>query len=145
MSPLITLPSPGPQAPLQGAEPAVFDAYATGDHSRAALAVVNQTQTDQRDLRVRVRVYDVAGRVREDRTSPPVDVASGGTTTALWLPRVATDSPVFFVRVALLDGTGHLVTDSTYWQSQRRDDVGDPGNDRAFELRPARWAGASAF
>ncbi|MBX7455075.1 glycoside hydrolase [Mycolicibacterium sp. 3033] len=124
---------------------AVFDAYATGDHNRAALTVVNQTPVDQRDLRVRVRVYDLAGRVREDRTSGPVAVASGGTVTALWLPRVATESPVFFVRLELRDASDHLVTDSTYWQSQRRDDVGDAGNDQAFELRPARWADMTAL
>ncbi|WP_370464442.1 glycoside hydrolase [Mycolicibacterium sp. 018/SC-01/001] len=124
---------------------ATFDAYATGDHSRAALTVVNQTPVDHRDLRVRVRVYDLQGRVRDDRTSPPVAVASGGAAPALWLPRVAPDSPVFFVRVELLDAAGHLVTDSTYWQSQRRDDVGTPSNDQAFELRQDRWADMTAL
>lgn len=119
---------------------AVFDAYATGDHSRAAITVVNQTPAEHRGLTVRVRVYDLQGRVREDRTSAPVDVAAGGHTAALSLPRVARDSPVFFVRLDLRDAAGALVTENTYWQSQRRDDVGDPGNDQAFELRPASWA-----
>jgi len=125
---------------------AVFDSYATGDHSHATISVVNQTPAQHRDLTVRVRVYDLTGRVREDRTSSPVDVASGAAAAALELPRVARDSPVFFVRLELRDAAGSVVTDNTYWQSQRRDDVGDPRNDQAFELRTvASWADMTAL
>ena len=44
-------------------------------------------------------------------------------------------SPVFFVRCELRHATGALLGENTYWQSQRRDDVGNPRNDQAFELR----------
>ncbi|AFM17640.1 beta-galactosidase/beta-glucuronidase [Mycolicibacterium chubuense NBB4] len=123
----------------------VFDSYATGNHDHATVAVVNQTPADRRDLQVRVRVYDVQGRLRDDRTAAHVDVASGGTAPALTLPRVATDSPVFFVRCEVRDGAGTLLGDNVYWQSQRRDDVGDPRNDQAFELRAASWADMAAL
>ena len=49
----------------------VFDSYATGDHSQANVTLVNQTPNDRSDLQVRVRVYDLAGRMREDRISRP--------------------------------------------------------------------------
>ena len=52
---------------------------------------------------------------------------------------------MFFVRLDLRDAAGALVADNTYWQSQRRDDVGDPTNDQAFELRPAAWADMTAL
>ena len=123
----------------------VFDSYATGDHDEAAVTVVNQTPGDRRDLRVRVRVYDLQGRVREDRTAQHIDVAAGTAAKALTLPRVARDSPVFFVRCELRDAAGALLGENTYWQSQRRDDVGNPRNDQAFELRQASWADMTAL
>ena len=118
----------------------VFDSYATGDHNLAKVTVVNQTPSDQQNLRVRVRVYDLAGRVREDRAADNLSVGSGGTAAALTLPRVAQDSRVFFVRCELFDEAGNVVAQNVYWQSQRRDDVGDPRNDSAFELKQASWA-----
>ena len=39
------------------------------------------------------------------------------------------------VRVRVYDRKGALLGENTYWQSQRRDDVGNPRNDQAFELR----------
>src|SRR6185503_1222498 len=54
----------------------VFDSYATGNHDHANITVVNQTPSDHRDLAVRMRVYDLQGRVRDDRSAGDVDVAS---------------------------------------------------------------------
>ncbi|MDX1891795.1 glycosyl hydrolase 2 galactose-binding domain-containing protein [Mycolicibacterium sp. 050158] len=119
---------------------AVFDSYATGDHSQANVTLVNQTPAEVGDARVRVRVYDLTGRLRDDRTSAPLDVPSGGTAPALVLPREARDSRVFFVRCEVLDATGKVVDENTYWQSQRNDDVGDPDVDFAFDLKQASWA-----
>ncbi|MDV3126372.1 glycoside hydrolase [Mycobacterium sp. 21AC1] len=118
----------------------VFDSYATGDHDTANVTVVNQSPEVQRDLTVRVRTYDLAGRVRDDRSSGPLTAPSGGAVAALTLPRQARDSPVFFVRCELIDAKGEVVAANTYWQSQQRDDVGSPGNDRAFDLTQTRWA-----
>jgi exo-1,4-beta-D-glucosaminidase len=56
------------------------------------------------------------------------------------LPRLARDSSVVFVRAQLLDWSGKVVSENVYWQSQQLDDVGDPSNDVAFELKQASWA-----
>ena len=69
-----------------------------------------------------------------------IDVTSGGAVQALTLPRLARDSSVFFVRAQLLDQTGKVVSENVYWQSQQLDDVGDPSNDSAFELKQVSWA-----
>ena len=119
---------------------AVFDSYATGDHRTANVTAVNQSAEDHRGLRVRVRTYDLQGRVRDDRTSGPLDVPAGAGVRALTLPQIAPDSRVVFVRCELLDSAGEVVTENVYWQSQRRDDVGDPRNDAAFELNQESWA-----
>jgi exo-1,4-beta-D-glucosaminidase len=123
----------------------VFDSYATGNHDHANITVVNQTPSEHRDLTVRVRVYDLQGRVRDDRSAGNVDVTSGGTAQALTLPREALDSRVFFVRAQLLDKAGKVLSENVYWQSQQPDDVGDPSNDIAFELNQTSWADMTAL
>jgi len=118
----------------------VFDSYATGKHDHANITVVNQTPRQQTGLTVRVRVYDLQGRVRDDRSAGNIDVTPGGTAQALTLPRLARDSSVLFVRAQLLDRAGKVVSENVYWQSQQLDDVGDPSNDSAFELKQVSWA-----
>ena len=118
----------------------VFDSYATGDRTTANVSVVNQTPDTVENVRVRVRVYDLRGRVRDDRTSGPLTVASGAAAPAIRLPREARDSRVFFVRSQLLDSTGNVLGENVYWQSQQNDDVGEPNNDFAFESRQISWA-----
>ena len=39
-----------------------------------------------------------------------------------------------------MDSSGAVVADNVYWQSQQRDDVGDPRNDTAFSLKQVSWA-----
>jgi exo-1,4-beta-D-glucosaminidase len=123
----------------------VFDSYATGDHRSARVFLVNQTPSNQQNLRVRVRVYDLQGRLRDDRAADNLSVTSGGTVEAMALPRVAQDSDVFFVRCELFDSAGNVLTENVYWQSQQLDDLGDPRNDSAFELSQTSWADMTAL
>jgi exo-1,4-beta-D-glucosaminidase len=118
----------------------VFDSYATGNHNNANITVVNQTPRDQTGLTVRVRTYDLQGKVRDDRSAGNIKVTHGGAVQALTLPRLARDSSVVFVRAQLLDPAGKVVSENVYWQSQQLDDVGDPRNDSAFELNQTSWA-----
>ena len=92
-----------------------------------------------------MRVYDLQGRVRHDAAADHLSVAPGGAVQALTLPRLAWDSRVFFVRCELFDQAGKRVADNVYWQSQRLDDVGDPRNDWAFELKQSSWADMTAL
>lgn len=123
----------------------VFDSYAKGDHSQAEITVVNQTADDVAGLRARVRVYDLQGRVRDDRTAAAPGVGSGDALTVLTLPRVARDTPVFFVRCELLDADGAVVAQNVYWHSQQRDDAAQPADDGPFETRQTSWADMTAL
>ncbi|MGC1618841.1 MAG: hypothetical protein WA765_10170, partial [Candidatus Acidiferrum sp.] len=118
----------------------VFDSYATGDHSEAKITVVNQTPRQQKNLRVRVRVYDLEGKLREDRHAENIVVDPGRAVQAMTLPRFPDSSAVFFVRCQLLDAKEKVLSENVYWQSQKDDDVGDPKNDSAFGLKPVSWA-----
>jgi len=126
----------------KGLEPlsVVFDSYAGSNHHRATVTVVNQSPEAKQDLRVRVRIYDLSGKVRDDRAADGIDVASGSTAAAMTLPPGPADSRVFFVRCQLLDASGGVITENVYWQSQVPDDVGPPANDTAFDSRQISWA-----
>jgi exo-1,4-beta-D-glucosaminidase len=97
----------------QGLRPlsVVFDSYATGDHRQARVTVVNQGPDAKTDLRVRVRTYDLSGKLRDDRGAGE-----------------------------LLDTGGGVLAENVYWQSQTPDDVGPPANDTAFDSRQISWA-----
>lgn len=123
----------------------VFDAYATGDHRRAEISVVNQSPEDTTGLRVRVRIYDLTGRVRGDRSADGIAVASGASAPALTLPPGPPDSPVFFVRCELLDAAGSSIVENVYWQSQVIDDVGPAFNNSAFESNQVSYADMTAL
>lgn len=123
----------------------VFDSYATGNHRQAKVTVVNQTPEEHRDLRVRVRTYDLRGRLRDDRAADDIGVDPGAAVQAMTLPSGPADSPVFFVRCELLDAANDVVAQNVYWQSQQADDVGPPANDAAFDSRQVSWADMTAL
>ena len=122
----------------------VFDSYATGDHQQAKVTVVNQSPERRKDLRVRVRIYDLAGKIRLDRTVDDITVNPGSYAPALTLGPGPTDSPVFFVRCELQDADG-TITENVYWQSRQIDDVGPVYNDTAFESKQISWADMTAL
>ncbi len=123
----------------------VFDSYATGDHRQATVRVVNQSPDDTDKLRVRVRLYDLNGTQRLDRTAEGIAVPSGGAAQAMTLPPGPADSPVFFVRCELLGPDGAVLSENIYWQSQTVDDVGPPANDAAFDSKQVSWADMTAL
>ncbi|MGO8719800.1 MAG: glycosyl hydrolase 2 galactose-binding domain-containing protein [Acidobacteriaceae bacterium] len=102
----------------------VFDSYATGDHTKANITVVNHTPKEQDHLRVRVRIYDIEGKLRLDRSASNIRVASGGAVHVLTLPCLDNISSVYFVRCELFDGSGKRVVQNVYWQSTTDDEIG---------------------
>ena len=123
----------------------VFDSYAAGDHSQARIIVFNQTPGDVRGLRVRTRVYDLDGKLRDDRSADGIEVPYNGAKQVSVLPRYPGNSPVYFVRCQLFDRGGKLVMDNVYWQSQKDDDLGARRNDSAMDLRQDSWADMTAL
>ncbi|MGA3199879.1 MAG: glycoside hydrolase [Halobacteriota archaeon] len=123
----------------------VFDAYATGDHSQAKIIVFNQTPGGVQGLRARVRVYDLNGKVLDDRSADGIQLPFNGANQIMALPRYPQSSAVFFVRCQLFDNTGKLLVDNSYWQSQKDDDMGDRKNDDAMDLKLVSWADMTAL
>ncbi len=122
-----------------------FDYYATGDHSQAKITLVNQTPDEQKNLRVRTRIYDLNGNVKYDKQAEGLSIEGRGAQHVLVLPRLKDLTPTYFVRCELFDSTGKRVVDNVYWQSTTDDDVGPPANDSAFDLKQASWADLTAL
>jgi exo-1,4-beta-D-glucosaminidase len=123
----------------------VFDSYATGDNSQARIIIFNQTPEDIHGLSVHVRVYDLDGKIRDDRTVNGKSVPFNCTNQVMLLPRYPESTPVFFVRCQLFDDSGKLLVDNTYWKSQKDDDLGPRKNDVYMTLRQDKWADMTAL
>jgi len=118
----------------------VFDSYATGDNNQAKIIVFNQTPNDVHSLSVRVRVYDLDGKLRDDRSVNDISVSFNGINQVMLLPKYPESSPVFFVRCQLFDKRGKLLVDNIYWKSQKDDDVGPLKNDYYTSLQQEKWS-----
>lgn len=123
----------------------VFDYYATGDHQQAKIRVTNQTMKDRHGLRARVRIYDLNGEVRYDKTVKKIDVQAQSVELALTMPRVQGLTSTYFVRCELFDRDKTSIVDNVYWQSTTDDDLGPPANDSAFILKQVSWANFTAL
>ena len=123
----------------------VYDYYATGDRHSARIYVSNQTLEPHRGLSVSVRFYNSDGAVKFSKEVKDLQIAAASAAPVLVIPRVADLSPVFFVRCQLRNGSDVLLADNTYWQSTTDDDLGEPANDRSFELRQTSWADLTAL
>jgi len=123
----------------------VFDSFATGDNNKANIIVFNQTPGDVHGLHVRVRVYDLEGKIQDDRSVDDITVSYNGIVQVMSLPRYPESSPVFFVRCQLFDENGKLIVENTYWKSQKDDDVGPLKNDYYTSLQQEKWSDMTAL
>jgi exo-1,4-beta-D-glucosaminidase len=123
----------------------VFNSYASGDRNEGKVIVVNQTSGGVQALHVRVRVYDLSGKIIDDRSVEGIKLSYNSASQVLSLPRYPQASPVFFVRCQLFDEQGRVAVDNTYWQSQIDDDMGDAKNDDSFDLKQISWADMTAL
>jgi exo-1,4-beta-D-glucosaminidase len=123
----------------------VFDSYATGDNCHAKIIVFNQTPDEVHGLRVRIRIYDLEGKVRDDRSANDISVPFNGTRQVMLLPRYPEISPVFFVRCQLFDENGRTIVENTYWMSQKDDNIGPRKNDYFTSLQQENWADLTAL
>ena len=124
----------------------VFDYYATGNRTEAKVRVVNQTMSDRHNLGVRVRIYDLYGKVRYDREIHNLNVPALGSALALIMPRVEGVTSTYFVRCELLTSSRSTMMENVYWQSITDDDFGDPANeDDDVPYSQVSWADFTAL
>lgn len=124
---------------------AVFDYYAAGDHTHATIKVVNQTLAASKHMRLRTRIYDLGGHVLFDKSRRDIDVDAQSVSSAMTLPKIDGITSAYFVRCELFNSSDQRVVENTYWQSTTLDDLGEPQNDNAFELKQSTWSDFTAL
>ena len=122
----------------------VWDYYASGDRSAAAVYAVNQTPNPMHHSTVRVRVYDLQGAERYS-SSKAVDLTPFSSVPAMKVPRMSQIGTVFFVRCELLNEQGTQLAENVYWQAPNDDDIGAKNNDDQFHTQLIAWADMSSL
>jgi exo-1,4-beta-D-glucosaminidase len=93
--------------------------YSYDDRS---IVVVNDTQNDLRDLKVTATLLDFNLAEKFTREAP-VDVAPDAVRRVFEVPATAGLTPTYFLRLALLDRDGRLVSGNFYWLSTQEDQL----------------------
>jgi exo-1,4-beta-D-glucosaminidase len=79
------------------------------------IVVVNHALDDAKGLQARIRVRNLDGSVRFDKSLNDVDVAGNHTRELQMLPAVAGLSPVYFIELELSTSDGKPVSRNVYW------------------------------
>jgi exo-1,4-beta-D-glucosaminidase len=114
-----------------GAKKANEPLHVTYTYDTGAVSVDNLSGSEQSGLTVRSRVYDIKGKLLDERAASSVSVAAQGVDRALLTPTVpATTTPpapaaTYFVELLLSRG-GALVDRNVYWLSTQPDLVDWP-------------------
>ena len=124
----------------------VFDYYAAPGHRTANISITNQTVANQDGLSVRVRIYDLMGKVRYDHQVMNQSAKAQAVTVAFTMPRMTNIRSTYFVRCELFAPGGAPIVDNVYWQSTTLDDFGNPAHDDDdFAYRQASWSDFKAL
>jgi exo-1,4-beta-D-glucosaminidase len=86
-----------------------------------AIVLVNHTLTDAHGLRARVRVRNVDGSVRYDKSFAGLDLAGNRTLAVTKLPALSGLASAYFVELDLVSSDGQPVSRNVYWLSTQKD------------------------
>ncbi|HEY9110233.1 MAG TPA: sugar-binding domain-containing protein [Rhodanobacteraceae bacterium] len=86
-----------------------------------AIVLVNHTLADARALRARVRVRNLDGSVRYDKSFAGLDLSGNRTLSVTKLPAISGLSPAYFVELDLASNDGNSVSRNVYWLSTQKD------------------------
>ncbi len=132
-----------------GAQEANQPLHAIYAYDTGSVSIANLTGSPVGGLSVQARVYDLSGKLLDERSASGVEVASQGVAGGLLHPAVPTNtvSPApaqpYFVEL-LLSRDGSLVDRNVYWLSTQADVVNWPktiGNPQATMTRYADLRG----
>lgn len=84
---------------------------------------INHTLKPRHGLRARIRVRDLDGAVRYDKTLTDIDLAANQATRLATLPVLQNPSRTYFVELDLMAADGHDVSRNVYWFSSHPDQL----------------------
>ena len=110
-----------PNAALYAAEKASEHVHVQFNEENRGLEVVNNRPEALKDLTVKLRVYSFDGKMDSHRTYPVAEVPGSSTIKAAQIEVNARISPLYFIKLDLLDADGNVLSTNFYWQHVAQD------------------------
>jgi exo-1,4-beta-D-glucosaminidase len=82
------------------------------------VSVINTYHKAINNLKVRVRVYDFNMKTRWEREEK-LNIGEDRYQEMFRVPQLSDITPVYFVKLELIDGNGKVVSDNFYWESSK--------------------------
>jgi beta-mannosidase len=110
-----------PNSALYAAKKAAEMLHVQLNESNGAIQVVNNTPSALSGMTVKATVYDFASKVSSEKTYD-VSVPASTTLKAGQFEVSSRITPLYFVKLDLLDAAGKLLSTNLYWQNVSQDD-----------------------
>jgi mannosylglycoprotein endo-beta-mannosidase len=114
-----------PNAALYAVRKAGESIHVQFNQATRAIEVVNNPPTALRGATVQLLVYDDAGKIAEQVSYPVAQVDASSTAKVAEINVPARITPVYFVKLNLLDANQHLLSTNLYWQHVADDQFDD--------------------
>ncbi len=111
-----------PNAALYGAKEASEMVHVQLNEANGAIQVVNNRPESLSNLTVRSRVYSFNGKLNAEKKYAVSQVPGSTTVKAAQIDVSAGISPIYFIKLDLLDGGGKVLSTNFYWQNVAQDD-----------------------
>ena len=110
-----------PNASLYGAKKAAETVHVQFNESNRGIEVVNNTAAALHDLKLQVLIYQFNGTIDARNTYPVAEVPGSTTVKAAQIDVSARISPLYFIKLNLMDAAGTLLSTNFYWQHVAQD------------------------
>lgn len=111
-----------PNAALYGAKKASETIHVQLNEANGGIEVVNNRPYVLTNLTVRSSIYGTDGRLNGDTNYPVARVPGSTTIKAAQVDVSSRISPVYFIKLDLLNSDGRLLSTNLYWQNVAQDD-----------------------
>jgi beta-galactosidase/beta-glucuronidase len=106
-----------PSAALFGARAANERVHVQLNEETGEVMVINNLPTELVHASVRARIYNLDGSLGLEQTKPVTAAASRASSLGMITATATKLSPVYIVRLELLDAEGKLLSENVYWKS----------------------------
>ncbi len=112
-----------PNAALYGAKKAAETVHVQFNEENRGIEVVNNRPEALKGVSVKLRVYEFSGKLDSEETYKLAEVPPSRTIKAAQIEVGARISPLYFIKLDLVDATGALLSTNFYWQHVAQDQL----------------------